>query len=251
MRIARLETADGPQDAVWTGDAWALVEDGSAERPVHTGVSVPAAEARLLAPCEPQVLVGIAHNKTNPFNRGNREHPLPIQAWHKSVRSVVGPGEAIHARRGVGTVNIEGELAVVISRETEGLTLENAFDYVLGYTVVNDVTNPDRNAVDEKTFQGKGGYGYTPLGPWIETELDDPEHVATTVIINGVVRAESGSFNLPSTVAESIVYVAQWIPLGRGDVIMSGAPSTSVAVNPGDTVEITLAGIGTLTNPVV
>ena len=73
----------------------------------------------------------------------------------------------------------------IIGRDTEGLTLETAFDYVLGYTVVNDVTNVDRNAVDEKTFQGKGGYGYTPLGPWIETELDDPENVATTVTVNG------------------------------------------------------------------
>ena len=89
----------------------------------------------------------------------------------------------------MGTVNIEGELAVVIGRDTEGLTLENAFDYVLGYTVVNDVTNVDRNAVDEKTFQGKGGHGYTPLGPWIETELADPENVATTVTINGQVAA--------------------------------------------------------------
>ena len=185
-----------------------MVEDGFADPPVRTGVTVPADEARLLAPCEPQVLVGIAHNKTNAFNQGNRDHPLPIQAWHKSIRTVVGPGDAIHARRDVGTVNIEGELAVVIGRDTEGLTLDNAFDYVFGYTVVNDVTNVDRNAVDEKTFQGKGGHGYTPLGPWIETELDDPENVATTVIINGDVAAESGSFNLPSTVAESIVYVA-------------------------------------------
>jgi 2-keto-4-pentenoate hydratase/2-oxohepta-3-ene-1,7-dioic acid hydratase in catechol pathway len=251
MRIARLATEDGPRDAVWTGDSWDLVEDGFADPPVRTGVSVSADQARLLAPCEPQVLVGIAHNKTNAFNQGNRDHPLPIQAWHKSVRTVVGPGDPIRARRDVGTVNIEGELAVVVGRDTEGLTLENAFDYVFGYTVVNDVTNVDRNAVDEKTFQGKGGYGYTPLGPWIETEIDDPEDVGTTVTVNGTVAAESGSFNLPSTVAESIVYVARWIPLGRGDVIMSGAPDTFVAVGPGDTVEITLDGIGTLTNPVV
>ena len=245
MRIARLDTDDGPRYALWTGDAWAVVEAGFADPPIRTGVTVPADQARLLAPCEPQVLICVAHNRTN------NDHPLPIQAWHKSIRTVVGPGAAIHARRDVGTVNIEGELAVVIGRDTEGLTLDNAFEYVFGYTVVNDVTNVDRNAVDEKTFQGKGGHGYTPLGPWIETELEDPENVATTVSINGQVVARSGSFNLPSSVAESIVYVASWIPLGPGDVIMSGAPNTFAAVNPGDTVEITLDGVGTLTNPVV
>jgi 2-keto-4-pentenoate hydratase/2-oxohepta-3-ene-1,7-dioic acid hydratase in catechol pathway len=245
MRIARLETSDGARHAIWIGGAWAVVEDGFADPPVRTGVTVAADAGRLLAPCEPRVLVGIAHNKTN------NDHPLPIQAWHKSVRTIVGPGDAIHARRDIGTINIEGELAVVIGRDTEGLTLATAFDYVLGYTVVNDVTNVDRNTVDDKIFEGKGGHGYTPLGPWIETQVDDPENVATTVSINGGVAARSGSFNLPSTVAESIVYVASWIPLGPGDVIMSGAPNTFVAVAPGDTVEIILDGIGALTNQVV
>jgi hypothetical protein len=139
------------------------------------------------------MLVGIAHNKTN------NDHVLPIQAWHKSVRSVVGEGEVIQARRDVGTVNVEGELAVVIGRDTEGLTVDTAFDYVLGYTAANDVTNVDRNAVDEKSFEGKGGHGYTPIGPWIETELEDPEQVAITVTVNGTVKADSGTFNLAST----------------------------------------------------
>lgn len=245
MRIARLATARGPSPAVWADGVWALIEDQYARPPVRTGEVVPAAEAQLLAPCEPRILVGIAHNKTN------NDHPLPIQAWHKSVRGVVGPGREIVARRDVGTVNIEGELAVVIGRDTEGITAATVFDYVLGFTAVNDVTNVDRNAYDEKSFEGKGGHGYTPLGPWIETELDNPEDVATTVTVNGTIRAESGSFNLPSTVAESILYVARWVPLGLGDVIMSGAPNTFVAVQPGDMVEIALAGIGSLRNPVV
>ena len=178
MRIARLDTTDGPRYAVWTGEAWAVVEDAFADPPVRTGVTVAAAEARLLAPCEPQVLVGIAHNKTN------NDHPLPIQAWHKSIRTVsAGGGHPAPDESGHG--QHRGRTGRRHRPRHEGLTLETAFDYVLGYTVVNDVTNVDRNAVDEKTFQGKGGHGYTPLGPWIETELDDPENVATTVTVNG------------------------------------------------------------------
>lgn len=105
---------------------WEVVEDWLAEPPVGIGVSVAPEDAHLLAPCEPRVLVGIAHNKTN------NDHVLLIQAWHKSVRSVVGPNAVIQARRDVGTVNIEGELAVVIGRDTEGITVDTAFDYVLG-----------------------------------------------------------------------------------------------------------------------
>ena len=245
MRIARLDTPVGPRHAVWTGEAWEVVEDCFADPPLGTGATIAPDDAHLLAPCEPRVLVGIAHNKTN------NDHVLPIQAWHKSVRSVVSAGEVIRARGDVGTVNVEGELAVVIGRDTEGITVDSAFDYVLGYTVVNDVTNVDRNAVDEKNFEGKGGHGYTPIGPWIETELNDPEQVAITVTVNGTVKADSGTFNLPSTVAESIAYVARWVPLGPGDVIMSGSPNTFVAVTPGDEVEIRLSGVGALTNRVV
>jgi 2-keto-4-pentenoate hydratase/2-oxohepta-3-ene-1,7-dioic acid hydratase in catechol pathway len=147
------------------------------------------------------VLVGIAHNKIN------NSHVLPIQAWHKSVRNVVSPNAVIQAQRDVGTVNIEGKLAVVIGRATAGIT--------------------------------------------VDTELDDPEHVAITVSVNGTVKADSGTFNLPSTVAESIAYVARWVPLGPGDVIMSGSPNKFVSVTPGDIVEIRLSRVGSLTNHVV
>jgi 2-keto-4-pentenoate hydratase/2-oxohepta-3-ene-1,7-dioic acid hydratase in catechol pathway len=75
--------------------------------------------------------------------------------------------------------------------------------------------------------------------------------VAIRVIVNGPVTADSGTFNLPSTVPESIAYVAQWVPLGPGDEIMSGSPNRFMSVTPGDIVEIRLAGDGSLTNRVI
>ncbi|HSU34453.1 MAG TPA: Rv2993c-like domain-containing protein [Propionibacteriaceae bacterium] len=80
MRIARLDTTEGPQYAVWTREAWAVVEDAYADPLVRTGVTVPAADGRPLACGEPQVLVSFAHHKTN------NDHPL-IQAWPKSIRT--------------------------------------------------------------------------------------------------------------------------------------------------------------------
>jgi hypothetical protein len=145
MRIARLDTHEGPRYAVWTGHAWEVVADCFG----GTGVSIAPDDAHLLSPCEPRVLVGIAHNKAN------NGHVLPILPWHKSVRSVVSPNAGILARRDVGTVNIAGELAVVIGRDTAGITVNTAFDYLLGYTVVNDVTNVDRNAVARRTSKAR------------------------------------------------------------------------------------------------
>ncbi|OFI38376.1 fumarylacetoacetate hydrolase [Arthrobacter sp. SW1] len=244
MRIARLQTPSGPVHAVLRGERWEHIEDPFAAEPVLTGTSTPVGSAELLAPVSPAALLGIAQNL------GNNNHPLPIQAWHKSVHTIAAPGADIIATRGAGTVNIEGELAVVIGKRAENLTLENALEYVLGYTVVNDVTNVEQNQVDEKMFQGKAGRNYTPLGPWIETELATPENVGIEVVVNGETTVKSGTFNLSSSVAACLVYVTQWLALEPGDVIMTGAPNTFVPVQPGDDVEITVEGIGTLANRV-
>ena len=95
------------------------------------------------------------------------------------------------------------------------------------------------------------GRGYTPLGPWIETEVADPEAIDMLVRVNGELRAASNTARLQSTVAESIAYATSWLELGAGDVIMTGAPATFVPVEPGDLIELDFPGIGTLSNPVI
>lgn len=243
MRLARVETPDGPRDVAESPDGWCVVDNLLAHPLLYTGERV-AAGARLLAPVEPRVVVGIAHNKAL------REHVLPIQAWLKSVRTVVGPDAAIEARRGIGQINVEGELVAVIGKPAWQLTIDNALDAVLGYTIGNDVTSVDRVPIDERNFEPKSGKGYTPIGPWIETEITDPDAIAMLVKLNGEVRAESNTALLQSTVAECLVYASSWLELGPGDIVLTGAPATFLPVEPGDIVEIELPGIGSLVNPV-
>ena len=245
MRIARLDTSNGPSHAVADAAGWQHVVDPFADELVFTGATTAFDEAVLLAPVDPRVLLGIAQNK------GNNDHVLPIQAWYKSPHTVTGQNAHIEIVRGVGQVNVEGELAVVIGRHASKLTVDDALNVVLGYTIANDVTNVDQVPIDEKNFQSKSGPRYTPLGPWIETEIDDPESVPTEVAINGVVLGESGSFNLGSTVVETLVYVTSWLDLEAGDVVMTGAPRTFLPVVPGDRVDIRLEGIGTLSSTIV
>lgn len=245
MRIARIKTSAGPQHAVERNGNWDHIVDPFAESLSYTGGSISGAEAVFLAPVRPSVVLGIAHNRTL------NNHPLPIQAWHKSVHTVAAPGAEVSAARGRGTVNVEGELAVVIGKSSTELTADNALEHVLGFTCVNDVTNVDQGAVDERNFQGKAGTNYTPLGPWIETDIPDPDFVGIDVWVNGVVKAKSGSFNLPSSVIDCLVYVTSWLTLEPGDVVMTGAPGTAVTVQPGDSVDVVLGGIGTLTNRIV
>jgi len=211
MRIARIKTAEGARHAVERDGRWHHIVNPFEEPFQYTGGTTADSEAAFLAPVEPKVVLGIGHN---------------------------------------GTVNAEGELAVVIGRTAANLTAENALEHVFGYTCVNDVTNVDQNLVDERNFQGKSGVNYTPLGPWIETGLADPEQVAIDVYVNGTAKATSGTFNLPSTVVDCLIYVTSWLTLEAGDVVMTGAPATVVPIEPGDRVDIVVEGIGTLSSAV-
>jgi 2-keto-4-pentenoate hydratase/2-oxohepta-3-ene-1,7-dioic acid hydratase in catechol pathway len=191
----------------------------------------------------PGLIVGIGHN-SDPHTA------LPVQAWLKSVRTVANDGDVIVLEHDAGAVVAEGELAVVIGQTATRLTVENALDHVLGYTIVNDVTSAERNAVDNKNFQSKAGINYTPLGGWIETEIADPENLQILVEVNGRLVASSGTFNLPSRVVDTLVYVTRWMTLEPGDIVMTGSPNTAAELSPGDEVAITIPGIGTLRNTV-
>lgn len=236
MRIGRIATPEGPRYAYAEGDDWVPCTDpfeafAAGRRPQTAGD--PVTDAVLLAPAEPRVVVGIAQN--------GPEHHSPVQAWLKSARTVVASGTPVALRRGVGRNVIEGEVAVVIGRDTADVSPERAHEHVLGLTAVNDISNPDRGESDPRNFEGKGGTGYTPLGPWIDTEAD-LAHTELEVRINGVSRVVTGSHELPASIAACIAYVSRWVPLGPGDVIMTGAPKSAFEAAPDDLVEITVAG---------
>ncbi|VXB52971.1 Fumarylacetoacetate hydrolase [Arthrobacter sp. 9V] len=245
VRLGRILTPTGPQYAVSQDGAWLHIEDPFAAILSYTGQATPTHRATLLAPVTPTSIVGVGHNPAE-SNNG-----LPIQAWHKSVRTLADPEDKIRVRRGDGAVIAEGELAVVIGKRSTELTYENAREHILGYTIANDVTNVDQALIDERLFQAKAGEKYTPLGPWIETTIGDPDDLAITVTLNGEAKVQSGTFNLPSSVVDCLIYVTRWVTLDAGDVVMTGAPGTSLAVRPGDSVGISINGIGTLANSVI
>jgi 2-keto-4-pentenoate hydratase/2-oxohepta-3-ene-1,7-dioic acid hydratase in catechol pathway len=244
MRVGRVQTGNGPRAVVERDDTWCVVEDYFAADLKFTGEQHAADTAQLLAPVLPTVIVGISHNLTN------NDHALPIQAFLKSPRTVAGPGDAVPYRHNIGTVNMEVELAIVIAGPCRDLTMENALDAVFGYTIGNDVTNAGQVSVDEKFTQVKNHSRYTPLGPWIETEFAHPESRSMSASVNGELRLSSSTSQLPSGLAEILVYVTAWMELGRGDVILSGAPNTSFGVVPGDRVDLSINGLGMLSNSV-
>ncbi|MGY0388226.1 fumarylacetoacetate hydrolase family protein [Nocardioides sp. WG-D5] len=234
MRIARIEHPDGIDHAVVEADGYRVVEDVFADEIRCRDRWVALADARLLAPVEPRTVVGMAHN-TGPSDR-----LLPPQAFLKPARSVIGPGDPVPVPAGLGLVHAEAELAVVIGSSGT----------VLGYTVANDVTARDLQAQDSLWTQAKGQRGFTPLGPWIETDLD-PAGAVVGLRVDGEVAPEADTGRLARTVDEVVAWVSGFLPLGPGDVILTGAPGTSLPIRPGQQVTASVAGIGELVNPVV
>ncbi|MFZ8756818.1 fumarylacetoacetate hydrolase family protein [Microbacterium sp. HMH0099] len=194
-----------------------------------------AVQGTLVAPAMPTVIVGIAQN--------GPAHASPVQAWLKSPRTVIGPSAHVALRRDAGTTVAEAEVAVVIGRDTTGLTAENAHEYVLGLTAVNDLSSPDRTASDPRNFESKAGVGYTPLGPVIDTAVSIDDDLAMALVVDGVRVAETSAARLPSGIRGTLAYVARWLPLGPGDVVMTGAPFSAAPIAPGAVVEVVVGGM--------
>lgn len=197
-----------------------------------------------LAPCAPVNVFGMAHNTGAPGRA------LPPQAFHKAASSVVGPGDAIKLDAGVGYVDPEAELTIVVRQEAKNLTLENAREAILGFTIGNDVSARDAQKSDELWISAKSPDTFTPLGPWIVVGLAD-DGVPISIVHNGTELAPATSDDLGWGVDEILVYLSSFMTLQPGDVIMTGFPAECRQITPGDEVICRVGGIGELRNPVI
>jgi hypothetical protein len=166
VRIARIATDHGPRPVVQHGNRWREVADPFAAELAYTGTDHPVGGVRLLAPVQPTVVVGMAHNGSP------AERTRPPQAFLKSARTVTDPDTPVVLNDHLGQVHVETELAVVIRRTSRDLTAADITAAILGYTIGNDITAVDQIPLDEMMTQAKNGDGFTPIGPWIETDLD-------------------------------------------------------------------------------
>ncbi|SDP84082.1 Fumarylacetoacetate (FAA) hydrolase family protein [Arthrobacter sp. ok909] len=207
------------------------------------GATVHEGEFTFLAPSIPANVLGMAHNT------GRASRDLPPQAFHKAATSVVGPGDAIELRPGVGRVEPEAELAIVVGSRVRGLTPGHARTAVLGYTIGNDVSARDLQQTDELWISAKSQDTFTPAGPWIVTDLtgDDLE---IGIRHNGVELKTASSADLGWKVEEILAYITSFMTLHPGDLVLTGFPAEAAPIVPGDTVSCHIAGVGELTNPV-
>jgi 2-keto-4-pentenoate hydratase/2-oxohepta-3-ene-1,7-dioic acid hydratase in catechol pathway len=156
-------------------------------------------------------------------------------------------------------LDYEGELAVVIGKKGKGIKREEALDYVFGYTIINDVTARDLQAKHKQFFIGKSLDTTCPMGPWIvhKSAIANPNNLDIKTTVNGEVRQDSNTKNFIFPIEEVIAVLSEGMTLESGDIIATGTPAgVGKGFKPprflrsGDTIEITVEGIGTLRNKV-
>ena len=264
MRIARFTTGEEPSYGVVTGelDQFGQPDDDAvvvalAGDPLYVGLKLTdvehrLADVRLLAPVLPRSkVVGIGRNYA--AHAAELGHDLPEEPlmFLKPNTSVIGPGDPIWYPRQTSELHYEGELAVVIGRICRDVPAEQATDVIHGYTIANDVTARDLQRKDGQFTRAKGFDTFCPLGPWIETDLDPQafaDGVRVQTHLNGDLVQDGTTADLIFDIPTLIAHVTSVMTLLPGDVILTGTPEGVGPMEVDDEVEVSIAGLGVLTN---
>jgi 2-keto-4-pentenoate hydratase/2-oxohepta-3-ene-1,7-dioic acid hydratase in catechol pathway len=210
---------------------------------------LPLASAHLLPPATPTKIVCVGLNYRPHIAEMGHKLPSEPVIFLKPPTSVIGPNQPIPVPHDAGRVDHEAELALVIGRRTHKATAEEAEHNILGYTCSNDVTARDLQSRDGQWSRAKGFDGFCPLGPWIETDVD-PSDLDVECYVNGQLRQKASTADMLFGPAELVAFISQVMTLVPGDVVLTGTPGGIGPITPGDTVEVRIAGVGSLTNPV-
>ncbi|MDR1637660.1 MAG: fumarylacetoacetate hydrolase family protein [Treponema sp.] len=179
----------------------------------------------------------------------------------KTPNVLTGPGEPIVLPALIGDyrfdearTDLEAELAIIISKRARHVPEESAFDYVLGYTCFNDVSQRNIQMGDPSGwFRGKSFDTFGPIGPVVvrREDLPDPGNLKIRARLNGELKQEASTADMIFSVPALIAFISKNMTLEEGDIIASGTPSGVSPIKAGDTVEIEIEGIGVLRNPVI
>ncbi|MFJ4252795.1 fumarylacetoacetate hydrolase family protein [Microbacterium sp. NPDC090003] len=215
-----------------------------------TGDRVPIADAVILAPVIPRSkIVCVGKNYHDHAAEMGGEAPEEPLLFLKPNTAVIGPGDTIVRPTISEQTEYEGELAVVIGKVAKNVAAADALDYVLGYTIGNDVTARDLQRKDGQWARAKGFDTFCPLGPTINTDFD-PSEATIETRVNGEVRQKAPLTDMIHSVEEIIAYASAVFTLLPGDVILTGTPAGVGTFTAGDTVEVEITGLGILRSAV-
>lgn len=212
---------------------------------------IPLTEVAILPIAVPSKIVCLAKNYPKHAAELGGEVPSEPLLFLKPPTTVIGPGNPILIPPGVGRVDFEGELAVVIGRACRNLSPKEVPSHIFGYTCANDITARDLQKKDGLFARAKGFDTFAPVGPWIETELTDPMALRLRTMVNGTVQQDASTSEMFFSPFEAISFISRVMTLLPGDIVLTGTPDGIGPIVPGDEVTVEIEGLGHLSNKVL
>jgi 2-keto-4-pentenoate hydratase/2-oxohepta-3-ene-1,7-dioic acid hydratase in catechol pathway len=260
MKYCRLQTPYGPQFAEVVernGELWIerlippFEEDAFATFVDRHLDPLPLASAQLLAPVVPSKIVCVGRNYRDHAAELGNEVPAEPLLFLKPPSSLLEPGGSILLPAFSQRVDFEGELALVIGEKCCKIgETEDVWQYIRGYTIVNDVSARDLQKKDGQWARAKGCDTFCPAGPLVTDEIDPVAGVAVSTRLNGELCQHGDTRDFIFPIDRLLRYITAAMTLYPGDLIPTGTPAGVAAMHPGDSVEVTVDGIGTLINSV-
>ncbi|NLD88621.1 MAG: fumarylacetoacetate hydrolase family protein [Clostridiales bacterium] len=253
MKYLRFNHNDKPVWASLEGDTAKILSAAPYNGGERTGETVPLDGIKLLAPCEPEKIVAVGKNYFDHIKEiGGDDAPVPETPilFIKPPSAIIGPEDNIMYPEISERVDHEAELAFIMKKDAKNVKAENALEYILGYTCLNDVTARDIQRKDGQWTRAKSFDTFAPVGPIVTDEVD-PSDLHVECRVNGEVRQSSSTSCFMWKISELVEFITSCMTLKAGDVVTTGTPSGISPLNRGDKVEIELEGIGILTNYIV
>ena len=250
MRLIRFSTANEPPQFGWVNkDMVGRIFGSPFGEYQRSEANIPLGSVQLLAPVQPSKIICVGRNYAEHAKETKSEVPTTPLLFLKPPSAVIAPQQTITLPPQSQQVEHEAELVVVIGKRGRWISPEEASKHILGFTIGNDVTARDLQNKDLQWTRSKGFDTFCPLGPWIETEFK-PVDVMITCHVNGELRQMASTHDMVFHIEQLVAFASSIMTLEPGDILMTGTPAGVSPLHPGDIVEITIEGIGKLSNPV-
>ena len=216
-------------------------------------------DVMLLAPIDPVNIVALGFNYKEHAKESKDKVPQQPAFFLKSTSALNHPlSNIIIPAMAPDNVDYEAELAIVIAKEAKNISEKEAKDHILGYTCANDVSARDCQFSDPQWTRGKSFDTFAPLGPWVETEIENPDNLKIQSRLNGKIMQDANTSMFVFNIEKIVSYLSHCMTLLPGTVILTGTPAgcgfarkPPVFLKEGDTIEIEIEKIGILKNTVV
>jgi 2-keto-4-pentenoate hydratase/2-oxohepta-3-ene-1,7-dioic acid hydratase in catechol pathway len=250
MRIVRFEEAGSVRFGELVEDTIHELDGAPYTSARRTGRRYDRSRVRLRAPVAPSKIIGIGLNYRDHAVEHHVDLPVEPLMFFKAPSALIGPEEAVLLPEAIGTVDLEGELVVVMRRRARHIGPAEAPEHILGYTCGNDVSARDVQKRDRMwPARSKSFDTFAPVGPWIETTVD-PGKLQLRTRINGQLRQNGNTADMVFGAFDLVSFLSHVMTLEPGDCIFTGTPAGVSPITPGDRIEIEVEGIGILANDV-